>query len=1536
MKALAGPVLVIVAGLAVVVAARSGGAPGGVRASTDPTVIATIRLGWDGYRPVDVAVNLTTNRIYAANEGSANVSVIDGGTNAVVATVPVGLSAQGVAVNPSTNRIYVVGGWNNVSVIDGATNSILGTALVGVQPRAVAVNPTTNRIYVANEQSDTVSVIDGATNTVVATVPVGDHPWGVAANPATNRVYVANTFGGNVSVIDGATNTVVATVPMGSGPLGVAVNPSTNRIYVAGGYNVSVVDGTTNTVVATVPVGDYPWGVAANPATNRVYVANANSNNVSVINGASNTVVATVPVGSCPRAVAANPTTNRIYVANPNSNNVSVIEGATNGVVATVSTGSGPYYAAVNLTTNRIYVTNPGSNNVSVIDGASNTVVATVPVGSGPLGVAVNPTTNRIYVANWASDNVSVIDGASSTVVATIPVGGQQPEPSGVAVNPTTNRIYVTDRDISNVSVIDGASNTVVATVPVGYWPTKVAVNPTTNRIYVANSSNVSVIDGASNTVVATVPVAGAMAVNPTTNRIYVANGGGNSVSVIDGATNTVVATVVVGSHPRGVAGNPTTNRIYAANESSSNVSVIEGASNTVVATVPVGSGPNGVAANPTTNRIYVANQMEDTVSVIEDAAGPPPTPTPTPTPTATAAPATPTPTVTPLPDLSITSVQAIQVVQEPDNSIPLVKDKATMVRVFPKLENAPEPQYVDGLGVRIPFITGVTVDLDCSQIGCSGLRSLTRNVVYFGGKTYAMTFDQLRQLGQRIRDNPGDAQQKFDEAVFEWGVDAYNFGTGLEWDEGEPFYPTVESSQDPFVITATVDAGNAVPESDDGNNSSGPLDVKVKVLKQPPGGSYDVAFLDLRADTSGGLQLAISQGSYIAATYPYPLLGDDALVLRYGRLADIPFLGGLTPLSRNNCGSLWRIATTLAAQAARSNVHRLVAIVPSGCLGDSATFGIKKPGIDSVVFLAEDAGQFLGQGVTAHEIGHTFGFCEEYETEYPLPVLNYECDTDGNPLNLVDFDEAQFPNGYLAGDGWDLVGAEGQSRPKTSLAPSRADDTESNYFSFMSNRAMKPLEWGIYQWMTYANYRTVLQALLQHPEDPPAVFVSGAVFQDGSGLLHPAYTGDAIPSTSEPGEYAIEALDAGDTVLASVSFAAIFRGPDEPSETEAMPFQVVVPLLGSTRKIVLRGPTGLLDEIQVSDNAPIVSINSVTSVPGTQEFDLDWQAVDADGDQLTVSIDYSHDGVTYQPLALPASDVPSPFRFDTGTLPGGTSVTVRVLATDGVNTGVALSEPFAVADKPPVASVLSPVTGSSVADSVVFQGMGYDPEEFDLQGASLQWFSNVDGPLGEGVTLSTDSLSLGNHTITLVVTDGEGNTASDSIDISFGDNCPGIFNPDQTDTDSDGLGDLCDSDDDNDGCSDSEELGSTAALGGRRDPLNKWDFFDVPVPAIYIACSSPGVCNPVPTKDRVAGAITTDVQALLKYAGAKDTGSNPRYNVDLDGNTVLDGLEYDRTPSAYPDQPWRSGPPDGTAGGITTDVTAMLKQAGHSCAAPP
>src|SRR6266568_4061391 len=70
------------------------------------------------------------------------------------ATVPVGTTPYAVAVNPVSNKIYVANsGSNNVTVIDGVTNTTTTVPMVGLLegfPEAVAVNPVTNKIYVAN------------------------------------------------------------------------------------------------------------------------------------------------------------------------------------------------------------------------------------------------------------------------------------------------------------------------------------------------------------------------------------------------------------------------------------------------------------------------------------------------------------------------------------------------------------------------------------------------------------------------------------------------------------------------------------------------------------------------------------------------------------------------------------------------------------------------------------------------------------------------------------------------------------------------------------------------------------------------------------------------------------------------------------------------------------------------------------------------------------------------------------------------------------------------------------------------------------------------------------------------------------------------------------------------------------------------------------------------------------------------------------------------------------------------------------------
>ena len=153
--------------------------------------------------------------------------------------------------------------------------------------------------------------------------------------------------------------------------------------------------------------------------------------------------------------------------------------------------------------------------------------------------------------------------------------------------------------------------------------------------------------------------------------------------------------------------------------------------------------------------------------------------------------------------------------------------------------------------------------------------------------------------------------------------------------------------------------------------------------------------------------------------------------------------------------------------------------------------------------------------------------------------------------------------------------------------------------------------------------------------------------------------------------------------------------------------------------------------------------------------------------------------------------------------------------------------------------------------------------------------------------------------------------------------------------------------DTDGDGCTDVQELGTDPAKGGQRDPNNPWDFYDVPVPAIGVDGRTDGVKNKI--------IDMSDVLAVLHYAWTETPLSNLQsidnkyscidpanqtcnsngvcYCDDLNSNGIADGVEYDRTPSLYPDQPWRSGSPNGSID--MGDVIIALAQFGHDCLLP-
>jgi YVTN family beta-propeller protein len=388
--------------------------------------------------PVAIAVNPAANKIYAAassNDGFRQgvVAVINGTTNSLSTFVTAQQVVKGMALNPMTNKIYVIGvdagggpPIGSLLVIDGATNrSTLIEIHSGGEPSAIVVNPVTNRIYVADKDNNDVTVINGADNTKT-TVSVGNAPVALAVNTRTNKIYVTNSASNTITMIDGTNNTPTTTPQFIATPSAIAVDEGTNKIYVLGspGHAVAVIEGISLSLDEELSVGDNPGALAVNPATDRVYVANVASNTVTVIDGSQGAPSPGLTLTATPANVT-------VKLGHSVTSTLTVTEfGGINANVLLTVTGSMPGLTATIDPT----VVAPGQN-ATVTFSASPTAPAGVhsfdilaQVGeefstTASMNVTVDASPN--FLLSALPSSLSVAQGSSaSTTITALAVGG--------------------------------------------------------------------------------------------------------------------------------------------------------------------------------------------------------------------------------------------------------------------------------------------------------------------------------------------------------------------------------------------------------------------------------------------------------------------------------------------------------------------------------------------------------------------------------------------------------------------------------------------------------------------------------------------------------------------------------------------------------------------------------------------------------------------------------------------------------------------------------------------------------------------------------------------------------------------------------------------------------------------------------------------------------------------------------------------------------------------------------------------------------
>lgn len=332
------------------------------------------------------------DRVYAADQTSNTVSVIDPSSNKLLGVIRLGdplpgslsplykgqLLVHGLGYSPDSKTLAVVSvGSNSVTLIDTATNKVKGTVYLGRSPHEAFFTPDGSEMWVTVRGENYVSVVDPAQMKETRRIEVANGPGMTMFGPDGRFGFVCSSFTPELDVIEVASHQVIKRVPQAS-PFcpNIAVTPENDEVW------ITLKDVGKTQVFSAKPPFDQKVLLETGPITNHVnFVNNRNGKFAYITIGGANQVkayrrgatpelVATIPVGNLPHGIWPSGDGSRVYVALENGEMAAAIDTLSNKVIANIRIGQ--------TTQALVYVPGavpdgPGTDNLVSLGEAGNT-----------------------------------------------------------------------------------------------------------------------------------------------------------------------------------------------------------------------------------------------------------------------------------------------------------------------------------------------------------------------------------------------------------------------------------------------------------------------------------------------------------------------------------------------------------------------------------------------------------------------------------------------------------------------------------------------------------------------------------------------------------------------------------------------------------------------------------------------------------------------------------------------------------------------------------------------------------------------------------------------------------------------------------------------------------------------------------------------------------------------------------------------------------------------------------------------------------